>query len=173
MTLLASLFANRIVPSFAAMGPSALLPSHDQTTFQFWPAAITSGMADDAGSGAHSGGGPAFAGSALAVATCLSRSTLRGGGVLHLARTPGSPGSCHACRPLPRGWLEDGPWAAAATAAETKSSARAIRDLISSELLTSLRPSPAGHEPRRRWQRQLEHCRGRRRVRPGRSVCGH
>src|SRR5687768_1354376 len=116
MMLLASLFANRIVPSFAAMGPSALLPSHDQTTFQFWPAAITPGMADDTGSGAHSGCFPAFAGSAFAAATCLSRSALRGGGVLHFARTPGSPGFCQACRPLPRAWLEDGLWAAATTA---------------------------------------------------------
>src|SRR5688500_9139331 len=89
-------------------------------------------MAVDAGSGSHSGGGPAFAGSALAAATCLSRSELRGGGVLHLARTPGSPGFCHACSPLPRGWLEDGLCAAARPAAEAKSTARAIRDVISS-----------------------------------------
>ena len=45
MTLLASLFANSIVPSSPAIGPSALLPSHDHTTFQVWPAAITPGIA--------------------------------------------------------------------------------------------------------------------------------
>src|SRR5688572_4189314 len=133
ITLLASLFANSSVPLSPAMGPSALLPSHDQTTFHCWPAAITPGMAGDAGRGAHSGGAPALAGSLFAAATCLSRSALREGGVLHLARTAGSPGFCHACSPLPRGWLEDGLCApAAAAAAQARSTARATRVFMSS-----------------------------------------
>src|SRR6478736_8306479 len=37
ITLPASLFAKRIEPPSPAIGPSALLPSHDQTTFQDWP----------------------------------------------------------------------------------------------------------------------------------------
>ena len=47
MTLLASLIANRIVPSSPAMMPSAL-PSHDHTTFQVCPAAITPGISVEA-----------------------------------------------------------------------------------------------------------------------------
>ncbi len=50
MTLLASLLANSKEPLRPAIGPSALLPSHDQTTFHFWPDAMTPGMAVD-GSG--------------------------------------------------------------------------------------------------------------------------
>src|SRR5262247_193243 len=49
MTLLASLFANNTVPLSPAMGPSTLLPSHDQTTFHDWPAANTPGIAVVAG----------------------------------------------------------------------------------------------------------------------------
>src|SRR5919109_3344552 len=49
ITLLASLFANSTVPLSPAIGPSTLLPSHDQTTFQDCPAARTPGMADVGG----------------------------------------------------------------------------------------------------------------------------
>src|SRR4029453_13456937 len=67
ITLFASLFANSMAPSPPAMMPSALLPSHDQTTFQFCPAAITPGIAVDAGGGAGSGGAALrFAGGAPA-----------------------------------------------------------------------------------------------------------
>ena len=54
ITLLASLFANSIVPLSPAMRPSALLPSHDHTTFHVWPAAITPGNSpSDGGSRAR------------------------------------------------------------------------------------------------------------------------
>src|SRR4030095_10250452 len=67
MTLFASLFANSIAPSPPAMMPSALLPSHDHTTFQVCPAAITPGIEVDAGGGAGSGGAAlGFAGAAPA-----------------------------------------------------------------------------------------------------------
>src|ERR1041385_8406632 len=57
ITLPASLLAKRTVPLSPAMGPSTLLPSHDQTTFQAWPEARTPGMPDVAGR-TGSGGTP-------------------------------------------------------------------------------------------------------------------
>src|SRR5690554_4930657 len=60
ITLLASLLAKSIVPSSPAMMPSALLPSHDHTTFHVCPAAITPGISCDVGS-AGGGGGDASA----------------------------------------------------------------------------------------------------------------
>src|SRR5437868_2716109 len=59
ITLLASLFANNTVPLSPAMGPSTLLPSHDQTTFHDCPAASTPGIAAVGGSAGP--GGSAFA----------------------------------------------------------------------------------------------------------------
>src|ERR1700733_3432048 len=59
ITLLASLFANNTVPLSPAMGPSTLLPSHDQTTFHDCPAARTPGIA--AVAGRAGAGGSAFA----------------------------------------------------------------------------------------------------------------
>src|SRR2546426_8274164 len=59
ITLLASLFANSTVPLLPAMGPSTLLPSHDQTTFHDCPAARTPGIA--AVGGSAGAGGAAFA----------------------------------------------------------------------------------------------------------------
>ena len=82
MTLLASLFANSIVPSSPAMMPSALLPSHDHTTFQVCPAAITPGISVEAGGGGGSGGG-----AGLALAGCPPPIEKGWGGFLHLART--------------------------------------------------------------------------------------
>src|SRR5215472_1550587 len=61
MMLLASLFANNTVPLSLAMGPSTLLPSHDQTTFQDCPAASTPGMAAVAGRAGAGGSALAFA----------------------------------------------------------------------------------------------------------------
>src|SRR5688572_11636736 len=101
MTLLASLFANSIVPLSPAMMPSALLPSHCQTTFHACPAAITPGIAVDAGIGGGSGG--------AGFVFCAMGKPKGGGGVLHLARTLLSPGLCHACWLLPRAKLDAGP----------------------------------------------------------------
>src|SRR5688500_8429912 len=133
------------------MRPSVLLPSHDQTTFQCWPAATTPGIAGDAGRGAHSGGAAAFAGSLFAAATCLSRSELSVGVFLHLARTAGCPGFFHACRLLPRGWLEDGLCAAAAAAPQARSTARATRVFMSSVHVASRGCSFGGELTRLRY----------------------
>jgi hypothetical protein len=101
ITLLASLFANSTVPASPAMRPSALLPSHDQTTFHVWPAAITPGIAVDGG-GASSGGGGG------ALAACPPPIENGCGRVAHFASTSGSPALCHACWLLPRANAEDG-----------------------------------------------------------------
>src|ERR1700689_3700094 len=61
ITLLASLFANKTVPLSLAMGPSTLLPSHDQTTFHDCPAARTPGIAAVIGSAGAGGAAFAFA----------------------------------------------------------------------------------------------------------------
>src|SRR6516162_9635094 len=61
ITLLASLFANNTVPLSPAMGPSTLLPSHDQTTLHEWPAASTPGIAAVSGRTGSGGGEFAFA----------------------------------------------------------------------------------------------------------------
>src|SRR5687767_11716516 len=101
MTLLASLLANSSAPLSPAMGPSALLPSHDQTTFQLCPAAITSGIA--------AGRGSAGAGGADALADCPAPGMENGcGGFEHLARAAASPGFCQDCRLWPRGNDEEG-----------------------------------------------------------------
>jgi hypothetical protein len=55
------LFANNTVPLSPAMGPSTLLPSHDQTTFHDCPAARTPGIADVGGRAGAAGSGFAFA----------------------------------------------------------------------------------------------------------------
>src|SRR6476660_1458000 len=59
MTLLASLLANRKAPLRPAIGPSTLLPSHAQTTFHFWPSAMTPGIAIDPSGRAGAGGATA------------------------------------------------------------------------------------------------------------------
>src|SRR5204862_4877128 len=66
ITLLASLFANNTVPLSPAMGPSTLLPSHDQTTFHDCPAARTPGIAAVGGRTGAGGSALAFAGSPAA-----------------------------------------------------------------------------------------------------------
>ena len=101
ITLLASLLANNTVPLSPAMGPSTLLPSHDHTTFQVCPAAITPGIAVEGRR------------SALAVARrwrrdwpCRNRERLRR--ILALREPFFSPGFCQLCRLLPRGNDDDG-----------------------------------------------------------------
>src|SRR6185503_1332838 len=101
ITLLASLFANNTVPLSPAMGPSTLLPSHDQTTFHDCPAARTPGIA---AVGGRTGSG----GAAFACADGLTGIENGGGGVLHFASTLFNPGFCQLCRLLPRGKDEDG-----------------------------------------------------------------
>src|SRR5215510_6197736 len=124
MTLLASLFANNTVPLSPAMGPSALLPSHDQTTFQACPAASTPGIAAVAG---RTGSG----GAALAFAAWPAPGIEKGcGGFLHLASTVFSPGFCQLCMLLPRGNEDDGLCAETTAAAQPTSTARAICDFI-------------------------------------------
>ena len=116
MTLLASLFANRIEPLSPAIGPSALLPSHAHTTFQLWPAAITPGMA--AGVGSAGAGGAAV----LAAAAAPPPIENGFGGVLHLAVTAANPEFCQACWPWPRSNSDEGfcATAVAASAAQEK-----------------------------------------------------
>src|SRR5207248_749711 len=102
MTLLASLFANKTVPFSPAMGPSTLLPSHDQTTFHDCPAASTPGIADVAG---RTGSG----GAALEFADWPAPGIEKGcGGFLHFASTLLIPGFCQLCMLLPRGKEDDG-----------------------------------------------------------------
>src|SRR5581483_6295801 len=101
MTLPASLFAKRIVPRSPAIGPSTLLPSHDQTTFHCWPAASTPAIACVAGSG---GGGGAEASAAPAPGMANGC-----GGCWHVASTALYPAACHACWRLPRSNVADGP----------------------------------------------------------------
>src|SRR5580698_8946757 len=114
MTLLASLFANITMPLSAAMGPSTLLPSHDQTTFQDCPAARTPGIAVVAGSAGAGGAAFAFADWLIGIPNGL-------GGFLHFASTLLMPGFCQLCRLLPRGNEDEGlcaqPTAATATSA--------------------------------------------------------
>ena len=125
MTLLASLFANSIVPLSPAIGPSALLPSHGHTTFQVCPAAITPGIAVDGG-----GAGGSAAAAVRSPRCAPSGIAKGGGGVLHLARTPLSPGFCQDCWLLPRAKAEEGLCAEAAAAAQPTSTARAIVDFM-------------------------------------------
>src|SRR5690606_12496534 len=125
ITLLASLFAKSNVPSSPAMRPSALLPSHDHTTFHSCPAAMTPGISVD-GSDVGGGGGDAFA--ALPPPPPPSENGC--GRVLHWSSTAGSPGSCQACKLLPRSKAEDGLCADAAEAAQPSSTAKAIPVLM-------------------------------------------
>ncbi len=92
MTLLASLFANSILPSSPAIGPSALLPSQCQTTFHAWPAAMTPGIAIEGAGAAGSGGGCRSAGDGWPPPIRNA-----GGGVAHFATTAAVPGFCQAC----------------------------------------------------------------------------
>src|SRR5690606_25644338 len=116
ITLLASLFANSIVPPSSAMMPSALLPSQDQTTRQRLPASITPGIAVST-VGSAGGGGAASA------AAPPPPSANGAGGDSQRARTAGKPGSCHACKLCPRENADDGLCASAAGATEAKSTA--------------------------------------------------
>src|SRR2546422_6469964 len=61
MTLPASLFAKRMAPLSAAIGPSTLLPSHDQTAFHVCLASSTPGI-DIVGGRTGAGGAEAVAG---------------------------------------------------------------------------------------------------------------
>src|SRR5262245_625131 len=120
MTLLASLFANSILPPSAAIGPSALLPCHCQTTFHAWPAAMTPGIAVVAAGVAGAGGSWSSPGERL----MLSR--LRTFGlVAHFASSAPRSGLCHACSPVPRLNEDEGLCAEAAAAAQPTSTARA------------------------------------------------
>src|SRR6185312_9840319 len=89
MTLPASLLANITEPLSPAMGPSTLLPSHDQTTFQDCPAASTPGIAVVAG---RTGSGGAVLPAALLMGIANGF-----GGVLHFASTALIPGFCQLC----------------------------------------------------------------------------
>src|SRR5215471_711947 len=111
ITLLASLFANNTVPLSLAMGPSTLLPSHDQTTFHDWPAARTPGMADVAG---RTGSG----GAAFALADWLMGIENGLDGFLHFASTSFNPGFCQLCRPPPGGNEDEGLCAETTAAAQ-------------------------------------------------------
>jgi hypothetical protein len=84
------------------MSPSALLPSHDHTVFQFCPAAITPGIAVE---GREVGAGGA---AALAFEGAAPGIENGGGGVLHFASTLFSPGFCQDCWLLPRGNDDEG-----------------------------------------------------------------
>jgi hypothetical protein len=78
MTLPASLSAKRMAPLSAAIGPSTLLPSHDQTTFQLCLASNTPGI--------DMVGGRTGARGAVAVAGLLPTEIANGcGGFLQLA----------------------------------------------------------------------------------------
>src|SRR5579863_8661884 len=119
MTLLASLFANMTVPLSPAIGPSTLLPSHDQTTFHDCPAASTPGIAVVAGR-------TGSAGAAVALAEPPALGIEKGfGGFLHFAMTFFSPGFCQFCWLLPRGNEDDGLCANTTPAAQPAATARA------------------------------------------------
>src|ERR1700722_10526356 len=131
ITLLASLFANNTVPLSPAMGPSTLLPSHDQTTFHDCPAASTPGIAAVAGR-TGSGGAAFFAAFAAWPAPGIENGF---GGFPHLASTFLIPGFCQLCWLLPRGNEEDGLCAMlgeqeTTPAAQQAIAARASRDFI-------------------------------------------
>src|SRR5579863_2159804 len=94
------------------MGPSTLLPSHDQTTFHDCPAASTPGIAEVAG---RTGSG----GAVLALADWPAIGMENGfGGLLHFASTFFIPGFCQFCMLLPRGNEDDGPCANTTAAAQ-------------------------------------------------------
>jgi hypothetical protein len=127
--LLASLFANNTVPFSPAIGPSTLLPSHDQTTFHDCPAARTPGIAAVGGSAGT--GGAAFAFADLPAPGIENG----GGGFLHFASTSFIPGFCQLCMLLPRANEDDGAeaegfWAETTTAAQPMINASALCDFI-------------------------------------------
>src|SRR2546430_17002770 len=95
MTSPASLFAKSIVPFSPAIGPSTLLPCHDQTTFQLCTASSTPGI-DVVGGSTGSGGAAAAAAAfpALGIANGC-------GGVLHSESVAFYFAVCHASRLLP------------------------------------------------------------------------
>src|ERR1700733_8845379 len=120
ITLLASLFANNTVPLSPAMGPSTLLPCHDQTTFHDCPAARTPGMA--------AVGGRAGAGGAVFAFADWPAPGIENGfaGFLHLASTFLIPGFCQLCMLLPRGNDDDGLCASATHSQTTPAAHPAI-----------------------------------------------
>src|SRR5580658_2720565 len=128
ITLLASLFANNTAPLSPAMGPSTLLPSHDQTTFHDCPAASTPGIATVAGRTGSSGAALEFADEP---APGIENAC---GGFLHFASTFLIPGFCQFCMLLPRANEEDedgGLCAETTAAAQPATTARAICDFNS------------------------------------------
>src|SRR3954463_11731515 len=103
MTSPASLFANSIVPFSPAIGPSTLLPCHDQTTFQLSTASSTPGI--DVVGGSTSAGG-----AAAAVSAFPAPGTANGcGGFLHCESIVLYLAFCHACWLVPRSNVPDGP----------------------------------------------------------------
>src|SRR5579863_10271417 len=122
MILLASLFANSTVPLSPAMGPSTLLPSHDQTTFHDCPAASTPGIAVVAG---RTGSG----GAAFAFADRPAPGIENGfGGFLHFPSTSLIPEFCQLCMLLPRGNEDEGFCAKATIARDPARAAKAASD---------------------------------------------
>src|SRR5580698_2744479 len=103
------------------MGPSTLLPSHDQTTFHDCPAASTPGIAEV--TGRSGSGGAAFADGLMGMENGF-------GGFLHFASTALIPGFCQLCMLLPRGNEDDGLCAETPTAAQPTINARATFDFI-------------------------------------------
>ena len=104
--------------------PSALLPSHDQTAFHVWPAAITPGIAVDVGIDG-SGGAALVAGDAGC--TGIANGC---GGVLHFASTAGDSEFCQACWLLPRGKEDEGPCADNMATAQPRNTTTATRDFM-------------------------------------------
>src|SRR5262245_47159802 len=91
MTSPASLFANSTVPFSPAIGPSTLLPCHDQTTFQLDNASSTPGI--DVVGGSTGSGGAAVAAAALPAPGIANGC----GGGLHCASASLYFTFCHAC----------------------------------------------------------------------------
>src|SRR5579863_721164 len=123
MILLASLFANSTVPLSPAMGPSTLLPSHDQTTFHDCPAASTPGIAVVAGRTGSAGAALVFSDWTMGIPKGF-------GATLHFATTFFIPGFCQFCRLLPRGNDDDGLCAKTTPAAQAAITARAMGNFI-------------------------------------------
>src|SRR5262249_27115401 len=112
------------VPLSPAIGPSTLLPSHDQTTFHDCPAASTLGIAAVAGRIGSGGATFAFAG-------CPAPGIGKGGGgFLRFLKNFFSAGFCPLLV-LPRGNEDDGLCATTTAAAQPTTTARAICDFIS------------------------------------------
>src|ERR1043166_301644 len=103
MTSPASLFANSTVPLSPAIGPSTLLPCHDQTTFQLCTASSTPGIE-------FVGGNTGSGGAAVAAAAFPAPPIAKGcGGFLQLASAALYPEFCQACWLLPRSNVDAGP----------------------------------------------------------------